>query len=161
MVNKKTTSPLSKFKPISNDFEFREFPFYWVMQLGNRYTHKMETALKKANINITTWRVSMILRENGALSITEVATHAAARLPTITKTVYKMQEKGLVDIKPRESDGRVSIVTITDVGLETIQSIIKNTVKVFDDAFDGFTKAQLDELNTQLQTIFSNLSDTD
>ncbi len=150
---------LSSFKPVSEDFEFRQFPFYWVMRLGNKYTHQMEKTLKKLDLNITGWRVGMILRENGALSITEISVHAVARLPTITKHVYKMQEQGLVKIRPREDDGRVSVVTITQQGLDKIESVIARTTKVFDAAFEGITEKQLLELNELLQRIFLNISD--
>lgn len=101
----------------------------------------------------------MILREHGALSITEIATHAVSKMPTITKVVYKMQTQGLVEIKPREGDGRVSMVTITQQGLETIETVIANTTKLFDAAFDTLTENQLQTLNQTLQTIFNNISD--
>jgi len=148
---------LSKFKPANEDFEFRQFPFYWVMRLSNRYTHKMEVALKKVNMNITVWRVGMILREHGDLSITEITTHAVSRLPTITKTVYKMQERGLVEINPHKEDGRVSIVNITQEGINTIESVIANTTRVFDTAFEDIPAEQLQQLNETLQKIFLNM----
>ena len=154
-----SSEQLSQFKPISKDFEFRHFPFYWIVRLGNRYSHKLEVALKKVNINITTWRVGMILRENGALSISEIATHAVSRLPTITKTVYKMQEQGLASIKPHEKDGRVSMVTITELGLERVESVLANTTRVFDRAFEGMSEKQLNVLNDSLQQVFDNLED--
>ena len=156
---KNKTKKLSKYKPASDEFEFRQFPFYWMMKLSNRYAHQMEVALKKVNMNISYWRVGMILREHGVLSISEIATHAVYRLPTITKTVYKMQENGFVTIKPNDDDRRVSMVTITDQGLETIESIITNTTDVFNNAFDGMTEAQLRNLTSSLQHIFSNLSE--
>ena len=155
----KHNKTLNKFKPANEDFEFRQFPFYWLMRLSNRYTHKMEVALKKVNMNITVWRVGMILREHGDLSITEIATHAVSRLPTTTKTVYKMQERGLVEIRSHKDDGRVSVVKITEEGVKTIESVIANTTKVFDTAFDDIPAEELDQLNGTLQKIFSNMDD--
>jgi len=156
---KKPSKHLSKFKPASDDFEFRDFPFYWIMRLGNRYTHKMEVALKKVDMNKTSWRVCLILRENGALSISDITTHAVSRLPTITKTVYKMQEKGLVQIKPRLDDGRVSEVTITEQGLTTVATVLANTTKIFDQVYDGLSEAQIRNLNNTMEHMFNNLSD--
>ncbi|MBL4672754.1 MAG: MarR family transcriptional regulator [Arenicella sp.] len=150
---------LNKYKPASENFEFREYPFYWVMRLGSRYTQTMEIQLKKVNMNITSWRIGLILRENGTLSMTEVAKHAVGRLPTITKSVYKMQERGWVDVKQSEKDGRVTMVGITDKGLETINTVIGSTSKTIDRAFDGLNKNETDQLNILLQKVFNNLAD--
>ncbi len=155
---KKPAKNLSKFKPASDNFEFRNFPFYWIMRLGNRYIHKMEVALKKVDMNTTSWRVCMILRENGALSISDITTHAVSRLPTITKTVYNMQEKGLVKIKPRHDDGRVSEVTITGEGLAKVATVLGSTTKLFDQVFDGLTEAQVRNLTSTMEKMFNNLS---
>lgn len=150
---------LEKHKPASSEFEFREYPFYWVMRLGNRYTQAMEVQLKKINMNITSWRIGLILRENGTLSMSEIAEHAVGRLPTITKSVYRMQENGLVEVKTNERDGRVTMVSITDGGLETINAVIASTSKVIDRAFDGLTKDETGQLNNLLQRVLENLSD--
>lgn len=148
---------LNKYKPVSKNFEFREYPFYWVMRLGSRYTQAMEVELKKVGMNITSWRIGLILRENGRLSMTEVAKHAVGRLPTITKSVYKMEERGWVEVSQSSSDGRVTMVNITTMGLDVIQEVIQSTSKIIDQAFEGLDKDQTDTLNTLLQTVFSNL----
>lgn len=150
--------PLAKFKPGSITFEFREYPFYWVMRLGNRYTHTMEAQLKKLGMNITSWRVGLILRENGTLSMTEIAEHAVGRLPTITKTVYRMQEQGYISLTQSETDARVTMVSISPEGLGIIDKGIENTSRIIDRAFDGLSQSQTDAMNEALKTIFENLS---
>ncbi|MFT6045560.1 MAG: DNA-binding MarR family transcriptional regulator [Arenicella sp.] len=154
------TSPnnLDKFKPASAKFEFREYPFYWVMRLGSRYTQAMEIQLKKKGMNITSWRIGMILRENGTISMTDVAKHAVGRLPTITKSVYRMQGQGLVKVKQSEKDGRVTMVSITPLGLDTIDEMIVSTSRIIDRAFEGLKKTETSQLNVLLQKVFNNIS---
>jgi DNA-binding MarR family transcriptional regulator len=156
MIN---TKRLDEYKPSSINFEFRKYPFYWVMRLGNRYTHVMESRLKKLNMNITSWRIGLILRENGTLTMSEVAKHAVGRLPTITKSIYRMQNQGFVTVKQSDNDGRVTMVSITDQGLDTINQVIENTTKTIDRAFDGLSKSETDNLNATLCKILENLSD--
>jgi DNA-binding MarR family transcriptional regulator len=154
------TSPnnLDKFKPASAKFEFREYPFYWVMRLGSRYTQAMEIQLKKKGMNITSWRIAMILRENGTISMTDIAKHAVGRLPTITKSVYRMQDQGLVKVKQSEKDGRVTMVSITPLGLDTIDEMIVSTSRIIDRAFEGLKKTETSQLNVLLQKVFNNIS---
>lgn len=136
-----------------------EFPFYWLARLNAQYALKMEVELKKVNMNTSRWRVAMLLKEHGELSITDLATHAISKLPTITKIVYKMKDEGLVNVEALASDGRVTIVSITKKGYESVESVISQTEKLFDRAFDGFTETQIKKLNAQLQKLFNNLSD--
>ena len=79
---KKSTAKLNKFKPASSNFEFQQYPFYWLMRVGSAYSLRMEKSLKKGGINITAWRILMILREMGKLSVSDIATHAVAKTPT-------------------------------------------------------------------------------
>ena len=150
---------LDKFKPVSEKFEFREYPFYWIIRLGNRYSQEMEKMLKQVDMNITSWRVGMILKENGTLSMSEIATHAAARLPTINKTVYRMQSQGLVEVRQNKKDGRIAMVEITKQGRKKINHVIKKTSRTIDRAFEGMNTQQLTQMNDLLKIVFSNLSD--
>lgn len=129
------------------------------MRLGSRYTHRMEVQLKKVNMNITSWRIALILRENGELSMTKVAEHAVGRLPTITKSVYRTQEQGWVKVSTNKDDARIAMVKITTSGLDIIEGVIENTSKIIDRAFEGFDNAQTDQLNASLQKILNNLSE--
>lgn len=129
------------------------------MRLGSRYTHKMEVQLKKIDMNITSWRIALILRENGEISMTKVAEHAVGRLPTITKAVYRMQDQGWVEVSTNKDDGRVTMVKITAEGLKIVDTVIENTSKIIDRAFDGLSKKETDQLNTSLKKIFNNLSE--
>lgn len=153
----KNKSSLNKFKPISDDFEFRNFPFYWLSKVANVYSLRMEKALKKAKLNTTAWRILMILREHGNLSVSDIAKDAVVKTPTITKAAYKMQDEGLLAIATSEEDARVSIVSLTEKGQEAIVDVIKNTEKVFEDAYDDLSAAKVEQLKDTLHRLFVNL----
>jgi len=148
---------LNKYKPASDSFEFRQFPFYWIVRVSNAYMMKMEKSLKKLNINSTSWRILLILREQGALSVTDIAAHAVVKMPTITKSTYKMQTEGLVQIKTSDNDRRVSIVVLTEKGSKAVSDIINNTKKTFEHIYDGLSSNEIEQLNEVLQKLFINI----
>lgn len=148
---------LSKYMPASDNFEFRQFPFYWLMRVSNAYMMKIERSLKKININTTSWRILLILREEGALSVTDIASHAVVKMPTITKSTYKLQAEGMVEIKTCDKDGRVSIVVLTEKGSETVSQIIERTKKAFEHIYDDLSPDEIEQLNNILQKLFFNL----
>lgn len=149
---------LEKYRPSSDNWELDEFPFYWVARLNSRYDMEMEKTLKPLNMDISRWRVAMLLHVHGELSISDIAEHALAKLPTITKIVYRMRDEGLVEVNTSETDGRVTVVSLTVKGHENVDTVLDATQKLFKRAFRGFTEPQIKKLNLLLMRLFDNLS---
>lgn len=149
----------SNFKPASKNFAFKKYPFYWIIRLGNSYNLQMEAQLKGMDLNVTYWRVGLILREYGKISMTEISKHAICRLPTITKAVYRMHELGLVEITQNTADKRVTMVANTEKGNQLMDAAVEKTSRVIDRAFEGVTKQEIETVNKLLQKIFDNISD--
>ncbi|GAA4950130.1 MarR family transcriptional regulator [Halioxenophilus aromaticivorans] len=154
------TQDLEKYRPSAKPFRSSNFPFYWITRVANRYTHNMELQLKKLGITITSWRTLAVLKELGPQSISDIAHHAASRLPTTTRTVYKLRDQAMVDIAQQEDDARVTIVSITPKGLETVQSISETTRPLFDNIYDDLSDGQLHLLNEILEKLFDNMPPT-
>jgi len=146
-----------RFNPASEDFVKEEFPFYWLARVYGRYSLAMEKALKKVGLDVARWRVLFILKQEGVSSITEIAEHAVAKLPTITRIIYRMKDDGLVDTRARSDDGRVTEVMITDAGLQAIENMQEATEELFRQSFKGLTDAQIMRLNGMLEELFNNL----
>ncbi|MDZ5602493.1 winged helix DNA-binding protein [Pseudomonas sp. RP23018S] len=156
MTTPKSKAP-SHHDPASSAFRKEDFPFYWLARTHGRYTQNMERLLKKVDLDVPRWRVLWILNENGESSISEISTHAIAKLSTITKIVYRMKDDGLVDTGQSAEDGRVTQVRITDKGLENIARMQAVTHELFQRSFKGLTDAQVQRLNRMLETVFHNL----
>jgi DNA-binding MarR family transcriptional regulator len=153
----KSNSRLSRYNPTSEEFKKEEFPLYWLARVNGRYTMAMEKTLKKIGMDIPRYRIMFILKEQGRSSISEIAEHAIAKLPTVTKTVYRMKSDGLVDTRPGSQDGRVTEVTLTQQGTEKMHEVEEAISGLFNQSFKGMTEAQLKRLNKMLAMIFNNL----
>lgn len=148
-----------RFFPISDDFDVQAFPPYWVARLNAKYGMEMEKKLKLVGMDVARWRVAMILRVYDELSISKIAEHAIGKLPTITKIVYRMQDEGLVSVASSASDGRVSVVCLTDKGQEAVDEVIETTQRLFLRLFNGVSEAEIVRLNGTLEKMFNNLCD--
>lgn len=149
---------LEKYLPSSESFDVNEFPFYWVARLNSRYSMEIEKTLKPLNMDISRWRVAMLLRIHGELSISDIAEHALGKLPTITKIVYRMRDEGLLTVEQSEDDGRVTVVRLTEKGDSNVELVLERTQDLFRQAFDGFTEPQIKKTTLLLQRFFDNLS---
>jgi DNA-binding MarR family transcriptional regulator len=147
----------SKYFPASDDFDIIGFPPYWLARLNARYALEMEKKLKLVNMDVSRWRVAMLLRVYKELSISQIADHAIGKLPTITKIVYRMQDEGLVAVSTSESDGRVSVVRLTEKGYAVVEEVIETTQNLFRRLFAGISEAQITRLNAILEQMVNNL----
>ncbi|MFC3608581.1 MarR family winged helix-turn-helix transcriptional regulator [Stutzerimonas tarimensis] len=150
----------SRYNPTSEDFHKEDFPFYWLARVYGRYSMAMEKRLKKVDLDIPRWRILNILHENGESSISEISVHAIAKLSTVTKTVYRMKEDGLVETSQSSLDGRVTQVAITDKGQQVFHDMHEVTDELFHQSFEGLTEAQIRKLNQVLAKIFDNLPES-
>jgi DNA-binding MarR family transcriptional regulator len=147
----------NRYNPASEDFKKEEFPFYWLARLNGRYSMAMEKILKKIDLDIPRWRILLTIKDHDELSISEISVHAIAKLSTVTKIVYRMKADGLVDTNTCSSDGRVTQVSLTELGRQTIEKAQGATSNIFNMSFKGLTEAQITKLNGTLEKIFNNL----
>jgi DNA-binding MarR family transcriptional regulator len=149
---------VSRFDPTSPDFAKEEFPFYWLARVYGVYTLEMEKALKSVGMDVPRWRTLMVLSERGSSSVSEISLHAVAKLPTVTKLVYRMKADGLVDTATSEQDARVTIVHITEAGRRALELSKIAIQHIFVRSFVGLTPLQIRKLNEGLHQILDNLS---
>lgn len=140
-------------------FSFRTWPFYWLTRASGRYLQAMETALKRAGLDVPRWRVLMVLHEEGCASVSEIADHAISKLPTMTKIVQRMQADGLVMLRPRSSDGRVTEVLLTPTGEAAAERAWQIADRIFGRAFARMSKTETATLTKLLMKLASTLAD--
>lgn len=145
------------YDPLSDSFKRSEFPFYWVAQVNSLYMQEMERLLKKIDMDVPHWRIILILKEHSELSISEIADHAIAKLPTTTKIIYRMRDADLLHLKTSSEDGRVTLVTLTDKGLERLETIRSSVNYLFKKSFKGLTSTQINRTNSLLKQLHHNL----
>lgn len=150
---------MRRYIPSSSDFYYEEFPFYWLARVHGIYQRKMERTLTKVGTDIPTWRVLFILKVHGTSTISEISTHAIAKLPTMTRIIQRMKQEGLVETNTHAEDGRVTEVSLTEPGRTLVHRIEDVTEGLFARSFKGFTPAQIARLNASLAQLYGNIAD--
>lgn len=148
----------ARMSPPSRAFSFRTWPFYWLARANGRYLHNMENALKALHLDIPRWRVLMVLHQEPCASVSEIADHAIAKLPTMTRIVQRMQADGLVTCRARPSDGRVTEVMLTEAGQIAAAQAWAAADALYGKTFQRMTKSEIATLNRLLEKLFSNLA---
>jgi DNA-binding MarR family transcriptional regulator len=140
------------------EFDFREWPFYWLARADRTYHVILERLLAHISLDIPSWRVLMILHVEGSASVSEIADHAIVKLPTMTKIIQRMQTDGLVTCAPSAKDRRVTIVTITEAGEKAGREAWKESAKIKERVFDNFSAAEQRSIVSVLQKLSNALT---
>ena len=72
--------------------------------------------LSESGLTEQQWRVLRVLDEYGALETSQLAKHAALLLPSQTRIVQSMAQKGLVERREHRNDRRRTVIEITAAG---------------------------------------------
>ena len=141
----------------SDEFTFRDWPFYWIARANGSYLKCMEAELQVVNLDIPRWRVLMTLAEEKRLSVSAIADYAIVKLSTMTKIIQRMQKDGLVISRTLSTDGRVTEVLLTEKGHEASVAAWEAANRVYTKAFAGIGVAKKKQINTILKQVVGNL----
>lgn len=87
-----------------------------------------------ADVGITEqqWRVLRVLNEGGAMEPTRIAEESCLLLPSLTRILQKLEERGLIGRQRDEADKRKQIVQITPAGSQVIAENLQTSIALND-----------------------------
>jgi len=88
-----------------------------VMRLRRRLASERDPA---NDLSIPVMAVLGALFRYGELTVGELASLERVQPPTMTRKITFLEEGGYVSRRPHETDGRVVVVTLTDVGRDRV-----------------------------------------
>jgi len=144
--------------PAFADFRIADSPFYLLARTTARYSIDMENALRTIDMDLPSWRTLMILSESNPSSVSEIADRAVIRLSTMTRVVQRLEKRGLLKVKRRKGDARVTEVYINPQGLRAARQVRDIASRLYNLAFHDFAPAEVDALNALLRRAFGNLA---
>lgn len=114
----------------------------------------IRSLLQSAGITEQQWRVLRVLQEDGAMEPTRIAEQACLLLPSLTRILQKLEERGMIIRAPDETDGRKQIVEIAPAGERIIFANLDQSLALLEeirthmgpDRYDALLDL-LDELN--------------
>ncbi len=118
-----------------------------------------ETTQEKTNLPLSHTQVLSALFNNGIMSMSDISQQLDIAKPNITPIIDRMEVQGLVKRCRNEADRRMCMVEMTARGEECYTSIRHSIVEGVAKWSTKFTKNQIRELNSSLETIMRLVKD--
>lgn len=120
-----------------------------------RLAMQRHTAIFVANMVFTQTQFATIVKLNevGPCSQNQLARLVALDAATINGVLDRLRKRGYVSTKPDLRDGRQRVITITDVGRQTVEQTLKIAKKITEETLAPLTAAERAQLSRLLAKI--------
>ena len=92
--------------------------------------------LSDVDVTEQQWRVLRVLEEAGPLEPTRIADLACLLLPSLTRILQKLEDKGLIERRRDLRDRRKQVVRITRAGSKLIEANLQTSVELLQQVRD-------------------------
>ena len=96
---------------------------------------RVETALRPYDLSFSRYELLRLLAfsRNGALPITKASDRLQVHVTSVTHAIRRLEANGLVERMPHPTDGRTTLVRITELGRSTVEDAVTLNNEVFAD----------------------------
>ncbi|MBR9841717.1 MAG: homoprotocatechuate degradation operon regulator HpaR [Rhodobacteraceae bacterium] len=119
---------MTRSKPLTN----RSLPIA-LLRARERVMMPIRGMLADAGVTEQQWRVLRVLDEEGPLDPTTIASRAVLLLPSLTRILQKLEEKGLVTRRRDEYDRRRQVIEVTEAGRDIINANMDTSRRILSD----------------------------
>lgn len=148
----------SEYDPSDPGFRLESSPFYLMAHADFKYHEDMDKVLHKHGVSKPIYRIMTVLRERQPASIGTLAEVALTKRSTVSRIIDRMVEQGLATTEPHPEDNRVTEVTLTPAGQQTLRKLTPIVGRQFNRAFEGISDRDIANLLKTLSRISQNLS---
>ena len=131
-----------------------------VMRAHQILLARVENALRPYGLSFARYELLRLLAfsRNGALPITKASDRLQVHVTSVTHAIRRLEANGLVKRLPHPTDGRTTLVQITDLGRSTVEDA---TVTLNKDVFAdiGITDGESQALAASIETLRRNAGD--
>lgn len=144
--------------PGSDEFRVEAYPFYLLNRAVSRYNVIIDAELRGIGLDIPSWRVIMILGEQSPRPVAQISKLAVINLSTLVRLVERMTKAGLVSSSPCPDDGRVTQLSLTDLGVQKLAAARRATAPMYRKLIKGFSASEFARLLDMLNRLHDNLA---
>lgn len=103
-----------------------------LLRARERVMGPIRAMLSDVGITEQQWRVLRVLHEGGAQEPTLIADRACLLLPSLTRILQKLTEKGLIVRARDRTDRRKQVISITQTGAALIEDNLATSIEIMD-----------------------------
>lgn len=139
------------------DWRPRTMPTLLIATAARMLARIADAGLRDIGISVSQFSVLVPLKNGARLSQKELARLAGVEQPSMAQLLARMERDGLIRREPDPSDGRSSLISLSDDALARIGPARAVLLQGDQDALAGFDQADIDRLTVLLHRVIANV----
>ena len=127
-----------------------------VNQLARSFTKKLNEKISPLGLYSSQWGIVLYLHKKKQCTQIELCKYMGVEAPTITRTLVRMEEMGLV-IRTEGKDKRERNIELTEKSNEMFTQWYDAAISIELEAINNISKEEMEQFNNTLEKIMSNL----
>ncbi len=136
-----------------------DFLPYLLIQVVNMMNIRFKEDLRKKDMSLAHWRVLLIVRRSGSMSLTEISQQTLIDQPTLSRIVNQMVERDLVIRAQRESDGRFLSISLSEFGNRRFEELAPIAFRNEEELLQGFSGAEVKQLREYMRRMIGEFAE--
>ncbi len=117
-----------------------------LLRARERVMQPVRPMLAAVGVTEAQWRVLRVLNEIGPTDATRIAAEACLLMPSLTRILHGLEDRGLTERKPHPTDGRKALVSVTEEGAVLMSKCADGAREIDNDLRARFGDRQVDDL---------------
>lgn len=109
--------------------------------------------LARHDVTEQQWRVIRVLGESSPRDATDVADHCCILMPSMTRIIRALQDRGLITRARDEADGRRLVLAITPAGRDLLDQVTPHSLDVYRDIAERYGVDRVETLLDMLEDL--------
>lgn len=140
------------------NFEDRDTLGFILCYADLRMKNNLLKKIKAFNITTEQWMIINRLFEESGISQKELAERTLKDQASLTRTLDRMEKKGIIERRVSPNDRRSFLIYLTNAGRDLRSRIVPIALECIDDAVKGFTAEEVKTLENLLKRLTANLT---
>lgn len=128
-----------------------------VNQLARSFTKKLNEKISPLGLFSSQWGIVLYLHKKGQCTQIELCKYLGVEAPTITRTLARMEEMGLV-IRTEGKDKREKNIKLTDIANQEFPKWYEAAISVEVESISNISEEEVEIFNRVLEKMMMNLN---
>ena len=128
-----------------------------VNQLARSFTKKLNEKISPLGLYSSQWGIVLYLHKKKQCTQIELCKYMGVEAPTITRTLVRMEEMGLV-IRTEGQDKRERLIELTEKAYEMFPKWYEAAISIELEAINNISKEEIENFNNTLEKMMMNLN---
>jgi MarR family transcriptional regulator for hemolysin len=143
----------------SNNWQPKTMPSILISHAARALARRADAKLRDIGISTSQFPVLVALKDGAKRTQKELALLANVEQPSMAQLLTRMERDGLIRREADPSDGRSSLISLTDSAIDLFSPVRAILTQGNQEALIGFNDTEIEQLVTLLHRLIGNVGD--